>query len=86
MSRIKFPLEGMNIDGMKKESWTKENWNILKTTIQEVDTLEFKTRIHQTENEFDEKVWIENSGFKLEYKFKKIDKKWFLVYANEVNL
>ena len=85
-SRIKFPLKGIYKDGFRKENWTKENWNMLKTPIQEVDTLQFKTSLYQTENEFYEKIWIENSGFSIEYKFKKIDGKWFLIYANELNL
>lgn len=86
MARIKFPLEGENIDGFKKTKWTKENWNLLKTKIYDVDTTKFKTNYKKTNTGFIEKCYTEDSGFSSEYRFKMTGNKWYLVYAIDKNL
>lgn len=86
MSRIKFPLEGKKIEGFTKQQWDEKNWDIIKTQIFDVDTTEFKIEFKKTDTEFFEKCYIPNLGFKSEYKFEIVDKKWYLVYALDSNL
>jgi hypothetical protein len=86
MSRIKFPLQGLRVDGSEETQWSKNNWGLLTTKIYDVDTTEYRVSYKRTINDFTEKVWIENSGFWSEYKFKLIDNKWYLVSAIEQNL
>lgn len=86
MSRLKFPMEGMSVDGNLSTKWTSKNWNPLKVRIYDVDKKMFKTTHKKTSTSFEQKIWIEDSGFMSEYKFKLIDKKWYLVYAYEQNL
>jgi hypothetical protein len=75
--RIKFPLQGQNIDGFKKNKWTKVNWVLLKTKIYDIDTLEFKTRWENLQHHLFKKMlrtfWISS-----EYRFQLIKKKWYL--------
>lgn len=86
LSRLKFPMEGMIIDGNKKSKWTSKNWSPLKVRIYDVDKKQFKTSFKKSPTTFEQKIWIEDSGFMSEYKFKLIDKKWYLIYAYEQNL
>jgi len=53
--------------------------------ITEVDTTEYKTSSYKTDSLYSEKIWLDNSGFWQEYTFKLINKKWFLVYAEDSN-
>jgi len=85
MTRIQFPLAGGISDGQGEEKWTKKNWIPLKMKITEVDTTEYKTSSYKTDSLYSEKIWLNNSGFWQEYTFKLIDKKWFLVYAEDSN-
>ena len=86
MSRIRFPIEGLNIDGNQTTTWNKNNWAVLTVRIFDVDKKKFKTTHKKTDNSFEQKVWIEDSGFLAEHKFKLIGKKWYLVYAYDQNL
>lgn len=86
MSRIRFPIEGLNIDGNKTTTWNKGNWDKLTVRIFDVDKKKFKTTHKKTDTSFEQKVWIEDSGFLAEHKFKLIGKKWYLVYAYDQNL
>lgn len=86
LSRLKFPMEGMTIDGNKKTKWTSKNWSPLKVRIYDVDKKQFKSSFKKSPTTFEQKIWIEDSGFMSEYKFKLIDKKWYLIYAYEQNL
>lgn len=86
MSRIRFPIEGLNIDGNQTTTWNKTNWAVLTVRIFDVDKKKFKTTHKKTDNSFEQKVWIEDSGFLAEHKFKLIGKKWYLVYAYDQNL
>jgi len=85
-TRIKFPLEGLRYDGVEETHWTKENFGFLSTRIYDVDTNEYKTSYKKSKDEFIEKVWIEDSGFWCEYKFKLIKNKWYLISAVEQDL
>lgn len=86
MSRIKFPLEGHQLSSDGEINWSKANWTTLKTKIHDIDTTEYKIDYKKTDKSFYQKFWVENSGFWSEYKFKVINKKWYLVYAVEQNL
>lgn len=86
MSRIRFPIEGLSIDGNKTTTWNKQNWDRLTVRIFDVDKKKFKTTYKKTDTSFEQKVWIEDSGFLAEHKFKLIGKKWYLVYAYDQNL
>ncbi|MBU0473244.1 MAG: DUF4348 domain-containing protein [Bacteroidetes bacterium] len=86
LSRVKFPLGGKSIQGVDQSEWTKDNWQMMKAKIYDVDTSEYKVFYKKTENEFIQKIWIEDSGFNLEYRFELIDNKWFLVYTLDQNI
>jgi hypothetical protein len=86
MARIKFPLEGQNIDGFKKTKWVKANWIMLKTKIYDVDTTKFITNYKKSKTDFIAQCHTEDSGFSSEYRFKIIKNKWHLVYAADKNL
>lgn len=86
MSRIVFPLVGKLVDGMETYSWSKNNWAPMKVMINDVDKKQYKVSASRTNNIFEQKIWIPNSGFKSEYKFELINKKWMLVYALEQNI
>jgi len=86
MSRIKFPLKGIKVDWEGEKKWSVKNWITLKTQIYDIDTMQFKTEYLKTDHSFMQKFWIEDSGYSSEYRFHVINKKWYLVYANEQNL
>ena len=74
------------MDGTGETQWTRENFGLLKTRIYDVDTSEFNISYKKTHNKFIQKFWIDNSGFWSEFKFKLIDKKWYLISVVEHNL
>mgnify|MGYP004704182507 CR=1 FL=1 len=86
MSRIKFPLKGIMVDGWVQEKWKKKNWSTLKTKVYDIDTTMYMTDYIKTDKSFVEKVWIKDSGFFMEYRFNLIRRKWYLVYAVDQNL
>ncbi len=86
ISRINFPLKGVNMDVTNKKVWTKDNWPLMKARIYDIDTSQFKIEYKKTENAFTQKFWLKDSSFGSEYRFELIDKKWFLVYAMDSNL
>jgi hypothetical protein len=86
ISRIKFPLGGMSLEGYESTPWTKGNWLMMKTRIQDIDTTQYEISYKKTDKQFNQKVWIKDSGFSSEYKFELIDKKWYLVYVLDQNL
>ncbi|TVQ45066.1 MAG: DUF4348 domain-containing protein [Saprospirales bacterium] len=86
LSRIDFPLEGGLVQSHGEELWTPENWPIMKVPVWDINDPEYSVDYKQTEVEFIQRIWIENSGFISEYRFRLIDGKWMLVYALEQNL
>ena len=86
LSRIKFPLGGMYIEGFNKKTWTRDNLPLMKTKIYDVDTTQYKVTFKKTDKTFTQKVWIENSGFSSESRFELIDRKWYLVFVLDQNL
>lgn len=85
ISRLKFPLKGGRFEEEGEEKWTKKNWSMLKMKIYDVDTTQYKVSYEKHEKNFNEKVWLEDSGFSFEYNFELINNKWFLVSAFEYN-
>jgi hypothetical protein len=86
MSRIRFPLEGLIVDGSGEKRWTKGNWTLMKTKIYDIDTTKFKIDYKKSDKTFIQKFWLENSGFSSEYRFELVNNKWYLVYALDQNL
>jgi hypothetical protein len=86
ISRTRFPLSGMSIDGSHKTKWTKDNLPLMKIKVYDVDTTEYKVSFKKTKKTFTQKVWLENSGFMFECRFELIDNKWYLVYVLDQDL
>ena len=86
LSRIDFPIEGAFVEANNKEEWTEENWAILRVPVFEIEGTEYQVEYRQTETEFYQKIWLDNTGFVSEYRFELIDGLWYLVYAYEQNL
>lgn len=89
ISRVKFPITGNYYDGMLEiNEWTKENWIFItkKLDLNSQNTCtNCKVEDKKTESLVIQKIWIENSGFCFEYRFKIVDKKWFLVHRQVLN-
>lgn len=85
-SRVSHPLKGQKLNGTEEIYWTKDNFELVKERVYDVDTTVYKVNYQKSENEFTQKVWIENSGYSSEYKFKLIGDKWFLVSVVEHNI
>lgn len=85
-SRLKFPLEGLHVDGDGETTWTKENWVLMKVRIFDIKDPAYETEYKQTANSFYQKFWGKDSGFFAEYRFELIKGNWYLVYAKDVNL
>ena len=87
LSRVKFPIEGQQIDAFDERDWTPNNWIMLKVPVAEnVDTTEYKHSLKKTAASVEEAYWVEESGFHVERQFKLIDGKWYLTYYNDVNI
>jgi len=86
LSRIKYPLGGYRADGVDEYKWTKGNIPLMKTMIYDVDTTIYKVTYKKTESQFIQKVWLENSGFSSESRFRLIKNRWYLVYVLDLNL
>lgn len=86
VSRTKFPLGGMTVDGFEKTKWTMENLPVMKTKIYDIDTSLYKVSFKKTKKTFIQKVWLEDSGFSTECRFELINNKWYLVYVLDQNL
>ena len=86
ISRIKFPLEGLRMDGTAKVKLTQKNWRMMRVRIYDVDATQFKVQYKKTDSSFTQKVWLDNSDFKSEQRFEVINGKWFLVYVLDQSL
>jgi len=87
MSRINFPIEGHLIEDFKKYNWNSKNWQLMKTTVGSKNlSKDYKVKTMKSDSLVIENIWIENSGFYLERRFKRINNQWFLICYNEVNL
>ena len=87
ISRIAFPIGGHYAEAEHSHAWTAKNWELLKEPVSETpDTTEYRHNIQKSDTTVIEKYWLENSGFKTERHFKKIDGKWFLTYYDDINM
>lgn len=85
-SRLNFPLQGKKINSNGEVEWTPNNWMPITIPVFETDTSVFEVRYERGKNTFTQKSWVDSSGFSVEYRFELLKRKWFLVYALEVNL
>lgn len=86
MERIQFPLEGGSYDSENETKWNKKNWQLKKYTVYDVDTTQYKVEFNLTDTLVNERIYIPNSGFDFQCKYKLIDGKWFLIYCMDQNL
>lgn len=87
LSRIPFPIDGQCVNDLENTRWSKKNWEFLKTPVAlDPDTSECKHSLTMTDSMVTEKFWIDQSGFKVERRFKLKDGKWFLVYYDDINM
>ncbi|MBI9069056.1 MAG: DUF4348 domain-containing protein [Salinivirgaceae bacterium] len=85
ISRIKFPLQGYDIDTSENASkWSKQNWVMHKAQISSVDTSKYKIEVQTNKEIRKERIFIEGGGFSTERVFKRINGKWYLtLFINE---
>ncbi|MDJ1466567.1 DUF4348 domain-containing protein [Cytophagaceae bacterium DM2B3-1] len=83
-----------------KEKWTVSNWVILKIPIDKIDTLpkftiikndtvgmtQYKTTRLWSQGVIIEKLWLVDSGFHFETRFKLVKGQWYLFYCEEVDM
>jgi hypothetical protein len=87
LSRIKFPIGGQCVNDLENTTWSNKNWEFLKTPVSlEVDTLDCRHSLTMTDTLVTEKFWIDQSGFKVERRFRLKNGKWFLVYYDDINM
>ncbi len=86
ISRIRYPLGGYHADGFEETKWVKGSTPLMRTMIYDVDTTVYKVSYKKSDAEFIQKVWLENSGFSSESRFKLIKNRWYLVYVLDLNL
>ena len=87
LSRIAFPIGGQVVNDTENATWNRHNWEFLKTPVSlTADTTECRHSLVMTDTLVTEKFWIDQSGFKVERRFKLRDGKWFLVYYDDINM
>jgi len=52
----------------------------------DADTTECRHSLVMSDSMVTEKFWIDQSGFKVERRFKLKDGKWYLVYYDDINM
>lgn len=96
ISRVTFPLKGFNSDEYDEELgdknppyfWQKKDWNFLSTLDKDTVVYDKKEWIeeyrreikHNKDSTVIEKIYIVDSGFIEERKFKKNRNKWYLIF------
>ncbi|WP_159102698.1 DUF4348 domain-containing protein [Flectobacillus major] len=101
VSRVVFPLKGFNSDEYDEELgdknppyfWKKQGWHFLTTLekyylkIDKKDWVEEYKKVikHNKDSTVLEKIYIVDSGYIIERKFKKIKGKWFLIFYSYKN-
>jgi hypothetical protein len=86
MSRIKFPIGGQQNNSGIINNWSKKNWQMIKQPAYNVDTTMYKVVFSRNDSAVFERVYLPNSGFDFQCRFKLIHGKWFLVYCLDQNL
>ena len=86
ISRIRFPLPGINSDDMTVEDtayhWTKGKWMMHHL----VDTTSFTRKLSVSNNTVIEVITSTDSGVIIKRTFQNIKGKWFLVRYEDTNL
>lgn len=83
ISRVQFPLPGINTTEMETEEdsiyyWTKDSWIMLKKP--ELDSGLYEREITVTDTLATDEIYMDDAGFYFKTVFKPIEKKWHLVY------
>lgn len=92
-AHIKFPLEGFNSDENEYNSknkpyqWEKENWLFYSEEDfgNSKNKDEIKTETIKKDSTTIYRIYKENSGYDIQYTFKKINSKWNLIYYSYKN-
>lgn len=88
MSRIKFPLPGINTEEMSLSDtvyyWHKETWALHKNS--RIDTSIYNSKKMVTDTLAVVEISLEDSGFLIRSEFRPIDGKWYLTYYIDSNL
>lgn len=86
ISRIKFPLPGINSDEMTIEDtsyyWKKADWLMQHM----IDTTLFSRKMSVSDNIVEEVIRSNDPGFFIKRDFKSIKGNWYLVLYEDVNL
>ena len=86
ISRIKFPLRGINSDEMTVEDttyiWRKEEWLMQHV----IDTTLFNIKVIISDTIVEEEVTSKDPGVFVKRKFQYMKGKWFLVLYEDVSL
>jgi hypothetical protein len=85
LSRVDFPIKGYFIENNEEKKWTKENWMIHKTPVGKTKEGQFEVEVIKKEDTVIEKIWIKNSEFYVERRFRRKDGKWYLVFFKDIN-
>lgn len=86
IKRVKFPLDGYQVDEMGKATWSKKNWVYHAATIYEITDPFYKTSINKEKTSVTDVVEAETGDFYFERRFELIKGKWFLVYCLDKSL
>jgi hypothetical protein len=83
VSRLKFPLGGKRILDDESYDWNLDNWTMIKVSLYEIDTTEYKHKLEiQEDPEYKSfRLFIPNSGFEFSARFQLIEHKWHLVFC-----
>ena len=91
-SRVTFPLPGFNMEVYQQDPtqdvdtnyhWQASDFPFLSTidgTSATIDGQEYKKELNVDEGTAQEKLYMDDAGFFIENRFRKIDGKWFLVF------
>jgi hypothetical protein len=86
INRVKFPLQGKQVNADGTNSWKREKWTMIKAKASEINTSEYNVKTTKTDNTYFEGIYCKNCGFSFEMKFQLIDHKWYLVYLLDNDL
>ncbi len=91
MSRIHFPLPGINTAAMEASDeedsiyyWSKDEWIMLKKP--QLDSSMYERKITVTDTLAIDEIFMENAGFYFKTVYEPIRKKWHLVYMVDSNM
>lgn len=91
MSRIQFPLPGINTaameDGEETDTvyyWTKDEWVMLQKP--ELESSQYKRELSVTDTLATDEIFLDNAGFYFKTVYKPINRKWHLVYMVDSNM